>query len=276
MSRINKTAVGTIEVISLTDGQSELGNDMFPNADDAEIAALLARAHEKSIMCDYNAFLVKTGDQTVLIDAGPRETFGPTCGFLAEALAEAETDPADVTRLFLTHLHPDHITGAITKEGKAVFPNAQVLVPEADHKFWTDASTVTDETSKQWHQLAVAVLNAYAGRVELINGDAAIAAGVTMVPLPGHTPGHAGFRVDDGKHSLVQLGDIVHAQSLQIPNPDISVIFDLDADQARATRKRALDMVATDGVLFSGGHISRPTLMQLDRSNGGYRLEEPK
>ncbi len=274
MSRITKTTVGELEVISLTDGDFIFGNEMFSNADDTEIAALLAQDEREAVETNFNAFLVKNKDQTVLIDAGPRDLFGDTCGFLPDALLEAEVDPADVTHLFFTHLHPDHIAGAITPEGAAVFPNAQVFVSELDHRFWTDASLFTDESSQQWHQLALAVLNAYAGRVELINGEALIAGGVTMLPLPGHTPGHAGFRVDDGNHSFAQVGDVVHAQSLQLANPEISVIFDVDREVARATRKRALDMVATDELLFSGGHIMRPTIMRLERYGDGYRLAD--
>lgn len=274
MSRITKTTVGEIEVISLTDGDFIFGNEMFPNTDDAEIATLLAGDQREAVETNFNAFLVKNKDQTVLVDAGPRDLFGETCGFLPDALTEAEVAPADVTHLFFTHLHPDHIAGAITPEGVAVFPNAQVFVPELDHKFWTDASLFTDEAGQQWHQLAMAVMNAYAGRVELINGEAEIAGGVTMLPLPGHTPGHAGFRVDDGNHSFAQVGDVVHAQSLQLANPEISVIFDVDMDVARATRKRALDMVATDGLLFSGGHIMRPTIMRLERYGSGYRMAD--
>ena len=272
MSRITKVQVGGIEVISLTDGATEFGNELFPNAEDDEIAALLAKDGKSAIETNFNAFLVKSGDQTLLVDAGPRDLFGDTCGFLREALAEAGTRPEDVTHLFLTHLHPDHIAGTITPEGQTVFPNAQVTVAEADHAFWSDASQFTDETLSQWQQLAAAVLAAYGGRTEQINGEADIFPGVTAMPMPGHTPGHYGFRVDEGSASFVHVGDIVHAQSLQLANPEISVLFDIDPDTARTARKRALDMVATDGLKFSGGHILRPTMGVLERDGAGYRI----
>jgi len=272
MSRITKTTVGEIEVISLTDGEFTFGNEMFPNADDAQIAALLAQDGKEGIETNFNAFLVKTGDKTVLVDAGPRDLFGDTCGFLPDALAEADTAAEDITHLFFTHLHPDHIAGAITLEGAAVFPNAKVYIPEAEHSFWSDDGQFTDETSQQWQQLAKGVLAAYEGRFELVKGEAAIAPGVTAMPLHGHTPGHCGFRVDDGNNSFAQLGDVVHAQSLQIANPEISVIFDVDVDMARKARKRALDMAATDGMMISGGHILRPTIARLERHGTGYRL----
>jgi glyoxylase-like metal-dependent hydrolase (beta-lactamase superfamily II) len=273
MSRITKIQVGSIEVVSLTDGTTEFTNDLFPNADDAEISKLLAQANKKTVVGDINAIIVKTGDDTVLVDTGPGDLFGPTCGFLQEAMSEADTSPEDITRLFLTHLHPDHIGGAVTKDGEAVFPNAQVLVSEVDHKFWSDPSNVSgNKTNQQWQQLAMSVLNAYQGRVEQIVDGASLTSGVTAMALPGHTPGHFGFRADDGNSSYVHVGDIVHAQVLQLPNPDISILYDIDPDTARSTRKRVLDMLATDGVRFSDGHIQRPTIGVLKRAGSGYRF----
>ncbi|MCP5073440.1 MAG: MBL fold metallo-hydrolase, partial [Rhodobacteraceae bacterium] len=228
MSRITKTSVGEIEVISLTDGAFEFGAEMFPGTDEAEISALLTNDNKSTIETNFNAFLVKSGDRTLLVDAGPRDLFGETCGFLPDALAEAGTAPEDITDLFITHLHPDHIAGTITPEGQAVFPIAQVTLAEADHSFWSDASQFTDETLSQWQQLAMTVLNAYGDRVELVNGEAGIFPGVTALPMPGHTPGHCGFRVDDGAASFAHVGDIVHAQSLQLANPEIAIVFDID------------------------------------------------
>ena len=89
----------------------------------------------------------------MLVDAGPRDLFGETCGFLGDAMAEAGVANDDITHLYFTHLHPDHIAGALTQDGQAVFTNAQMLVSEADHTFWAK-ETFTDDTLSQWQQLA--------------------------------------------------------------------------------------------------------------------------
>ena len=273
MSRTTRTRIGSIEVTSLTDGAVEFGNEIFPNADDATISALLSQAGATAIETNFNAFLVKSGDATVLVDAGPRDLFGETCGFLGDALAEAGVTPGDVTHLMFTHLHPDHIAGSVTAAGEAVFPNARIFVSEAEHRFW-NGETFTDETLSQWQQLATQVLAAYEDRTEKFAGNAEIVPGLSAMALPGHTPGHVGFRVDDDGQSLVHVGDIAHAQTLQFANPEISVVFDIDADTARATRKRTLDMLAGDGAIFSGGHMLRPTIGRLERAGDGYRFAE--
>ena len=271
MSRISTTKIGEIEVISLTDGATEFGAELFPGTEASEIEGLLKEAGKDAIETNFNAFLIKSGGNTMLVDAGPRDLFGPTCGFLMDALAEAGTAPEDISHLLFTHLHPDHVAGALTPDGEAVFERAQVIVSEPEAQFWMN-ETFTDDTLNQWQQVAQGVLGAYAGRVEQVAATAEVMAGVTLLDLPGHTPGHVGFRVDDGSDSFAHGGDIAHAQTLQLANPEISIVFDIDADTARATRKKTLDMVATDGMQFSGGHMLRPTLGRLERAGGGYRF----
>ena len=145
MSRTSKISIGSIEVTSLTDGGAEFTADLFPNATEAELNALIAAAGADKIETNFNAFLVKNAGRTLLVDAGPRDLMGPTAGFLNDALVEAGVAPEDVTDIFFTHLHPDHIAGALTPEGAAVFANAEVKVSDADHDFWKNGD-FSDET----------------------------------------------------------------------------------------------------------------------------------
>lgn len=271
MSRTSRLSVGSIEVISLTDGEAEFGAELFPNATEEQLNALIAAAGARKIETNFNAFIVRNAGRTLLVDAGPRDLFGPTAGFLSDAMAEAGVAPDDVTDIFFTHLHPDHIAGAITAEGGAVFGKAEVKVSDIDLDFWKNGD-FSDEALQQWAGLANMMLDAYGERVSTISGEAEIIPGVTMQMIPGHTPGHAGFRIDDGGQGFVHLGDMVHAEKIQLANPEISVAFDIDADMARATRKSGLDMVATDGLACSGGHMLRPTLGRLERAGDGYRF----
>lgn len=74
---------------------------------------------------------------------------------------------------------------------------------------------------------------------------------------------------------LIHGGDIIHAPALQAADPEIAIVFDMDSDTARATRKRLLDELATDGALFTGGHYLRPAFHVAVRQGSGYRLERP-
>lgn len=275
MTRIFKHMVGDIEVTALTDGDGQFTDDQFPGTDAAEISQLMKAAGQDAIVTNFNAFLIRSGNDLTLVDAGPRELFGPTAGFLPDALTEAGVDPSDVTRLFFSHLHPDHIAGALTPSGEVVFKNAEVIVDEAELALWMDAGNFSGagEQAQQFQALAEMVIKAYGDRVSTVTGVSEIAAGVTSLPLPGHTVGHCGIRVNSGAEQFVMAADIIHAQDLQLANPDIGIVFDMDGAEAAKSRKSMLDMLATDGTAFSGGHIHFPAIGTVKRAGGGYRFQ---
>lgn len=269
--------IGAAAVTVLTDGTTSFGPDLFPGTSGGHIASLLAAQGAAGIVTNFNAVLIRQGAHVVLCDAGPRDLFGPTCGKLPLALAEAGATPEAVTTLFATHLHPDHIAGMITSQGAAVFPNAELVVTQGEYAFWSDAAR-TDALPgpmPDWAGLARAVLAAYGDRLRLIAPEGNIAPGLTAMPLPGHTPGHGGWRLDSDGAMLIHGGDIIHAPALQAPDPDIAIVFDMDEGAARVTRKRLLDELATDGALFTGGHFLRPAFHVAVRQGAGYRLERP-
>lgn len=272
MSKIAEHKIGAIRVVALQDGEMVLPQEVLLNVDEASQRSL-DTDHETLCHNNVNAYLIQSAGKTLLIDAGCRDLFGPTCGFLNEALAEAGVQPEDVTDLFLTHLHPDHAAGAIDASGAAVFANASLKVPTADYNFWMrDDFADVEVNGAGWAGIAKAVVAAYGDRVETLATDDAIISGVSMVPLPGHTPGHSGFRIDDGAETLVHMGDIVHAPKLQLGNPEVSVVFDTDGETAVQTRKSILDMICTDQTLCTAAHIAQPRFGRLERRGSGYIL----
>ena len=274
MSQSSRISVGDADVIALQDGATEFGKDVFPNTDPDKIDSILSSGGASAIETSFNAFVVRRGQTNVLVDCGVRDLFGPVAGRLPKALEDVGVSPGDVSHLVLTHLHPDHIAGAIDADGNAVFGNAEVFVTATEHAFWTDDGNFAgaDGTATDWQALAKSVLSAYGDRVTLVRSDAELAGCVTLIDLPGHTPGHVGFRVDSGTDSFVSVCDVVHSQVLQLADPEICAAFDGDRSAAIQSRKRVLDMVAADRLPFSGGHVLGAEILYLERSGSGYRL----
>ena len=67
------------------------------------------------------------------------------------------------------------------------------------------------------------------------------------------------------------MTDIVHNATLQFPEPDRAIVFDLEPPMAIATRKKVMDMAATDRLMIAGTHIAFPGVGHVAKaSNGGY------
>ncbi len=275
MPRTVTQTIGDAQVSIITDGTFSFTPELFPGTAPEHIESLLTQAGTSEIATNFNAVLIRNNGRVILADAGPRDLFGPTCGYLGEGLAELGVSAAEVDTLIATHLHPDHIAGMITPDGAAVFPNAALHVAEADRVFWSDSSQFQGALSgiADWASLAQAVLAAYAERLETLKDGTEAAPGLSGLALPGHTPGHFGWRLDSAGASLIHVGDIVHAPALQVADPEIAISFDLDMDTARAARKRLLDQLASDGTAFTGGHFLQPAFNKVVRAGTGYRLQ---
>ena len=273
MSRISQTSIGNFKVTALRDGELSLPAEVLLNLSDEQSQQIGTDENSKLATSNVNAYLIQTKSKNLLIDSGCRDLFGPTCGFLNDALKEAGLEPNDITDIFFTHLHPDHVAGAIDANGSAVFKNASFKVTDLEYNFWTsDSFTDSEVNGNDWAGLAQTALSAYKDKIETISFGKDIIPGVTSVSIPGHTPGHSGFRVDEGKETLIQMGDILHVPNLQLDNPKISTVFDVDSAAALKSRKEVLDMVSTDKLLCTSGHMIQPKFGYIEKSGESYRM----
>lgn len=270
-----RTTVGRAQVTALADGSLTLEYGLFPEAERREAERLVEAAHRSkdTIPGAVNGFLVDTG-RLVLVDAGGGSALGPTAGRLLANLAAAGVGPERVETVLLTHLHPDHAGGLIGPGGAAAFPNAEVVVSEAEHAFWTDDGVLArvPEDAKPFFQLARASIAPYAraGRLRRFVPGREVVPGITSVDAPGHTPGHTLYRVVSENETLLIWGDIVHVPALQFARPDWGIAFDVDRARAAQTRRRVFDAVAADRERVAGMHIGFPGLGHVNRADGGF------
>jgi glyoxylase-like metal-dependent hydrolase (beta-lactamase superfamily II) len=91
---------------------------------------------------------------------------------------------------------------------------------------------------------------------------------------PGHTPGHTAWIIHSGRDAAIMWGDLVHLEGVQFARPEIEVTYDLDGRQAAASRRRVLDMCASDGLLVLGAHLAFPGFHRVELAGAGYRVLE--
>jgi glyoxylase-like metal-dependent hydrolase (beta-lactamase superfamily II) len=267
--------VGQFEFTALSDGNLALEAGLFAG-DPAGAEKMLHNSFLKkdAIHTAVNAWLINTGSKLILVDAGGGSGFAPTLGKLPHSLAGAGVNPDAVDIIVMTHMHPDHIPGITTADGKPAFKNAVVHVNGDEYAFWT-SDEIRGKAPEQFHgffDMAKAAIKPYAdaGKVQMTKDGSQIAPGVTSVFTPGHTVGHSMVRLSSGGDQLLVWGDIVHCAALQFAEPERSIAFDNDPATAISNRKKVMDMVSTDRLLFAGSHLSFPGLGHAVRSGTGY------
>jgi len=130
--------VGDLEVTALYDGTAVF-DPHWLNGTKATMDGVVKALQEDPHMLDVvdSGFLVNTGKQLILVDAGAGTWWGGAAlGRLVGSLRSAGYTPEEVDLVLVTHLHSDHVGGLTTQDGKRLFPNADVYVAKAESDFW--------------------------------------------------------------------------------------------------------------------------------------------
>ena len=273
---VHHMQVGDVLVTALNDGQFDAATALVVGVPQEECESLLRDSFRVSPpRITVSCFLLRFGGRTVLVDAGTGGAFGGVMGHAAAKLAALGIAPAAVDAVLVTHAHVDHINGLIDADGAARYPNAELVINAAETAFWLSEENVAraPEERREYFGIAKRALAPYRDRTRLVNDGAEVLPGVTARHLPGHTPGHSGYMISSGAQSLLIWGDVVHLPGLQFARPEAGMAFDIDGDLGRASRARALDMVATDRLLLTGMHLDFPTFGHVRRAGTGYAFE---
>jgi glyoxylase-like metal-dependent hydrolase (beta-lactamase superfamily II) len=135
--------VGNIEVCVISDGYivAPLAEGLIPNAsaEDVRKALLEAGLPTDTLTTTFAPLILKNGSETVLIDTGVGPDLGSepgsTKGLLTRNMKANGLDPDDVDVVVISHFHPDHVNGLVSRDD-LVFPNAKIVVPEPEWSFW--------------------------------------------------------------------------------------------------------------------------------------------
>ncbi len=258
MDTVNRWGCDTIYVWHQEDGRDDKGNSQTK-----ETVPPVER--ERLFRClDVKLVLVRDGDaRGVLVEWARSGRFGMTLW----------DEPGNMWRGM-----PERIEEAIyapdPASGKPFFPNAELVMHADEWAHWHDDARMAQAPEMmriRYFPSARQQAAPYRDRLRLHRGGE-VFPGVTAMPLQGHTPGHTGYMVASGTETLFIWGDIVHVPEVQIPRPEVAIEFDTDSAAAIATRRRVLDMVATDRLLIAGMHMHFPGYAHIMRAPEGYRM----
>ena len=275
----HRMKLGDFEVTTLLDGFIDLPPAVLLGDQELVKRHLEAAGLWGSpIRTAVNSFLVNTGAKLVMIDCGGARMLGPTAGRMPQALQQLGIDPGQVDEVYITHMHGDHLHGAVTPEGAKLFPNAVLRIAKADVDYWANPAVEAAAPDNQKGRFVAAkrAVAAYGDRLQPFELGAELTPGIRSVPAVGHTPGHSCYLVTSGTAKLLLLGDTMHVAPVQFPRPEITVGFDYNQDAARSRRRELFDMAVRENMLIGAVHLPFPGIGRLRTgSNASGFVYEP-
>ena len=265
--------IGEFSITAISDGYLSASLDLLSNIGSMDASKLQQDAGVSDPSSIHiNCYLVRGRGRTILIDAGAGG-FKQWGGKLKVNLALAGVQASDIDTILLTHAHPDHVGGLLDASGEAAFPDAQLVVHQHEVAFWEDDGNLSraSERARGNFLFARKVFDKYREKLRLFTGNEVLP-GISAMPLPGHTAGHSGYRIESGGRSLLIWGDIVHFPQIQIARPDVSIAFDQDPLLSAATRSTLLDVVSADSILIAGMHLGELGFARIQRKGNLYRI----
>jgi glyoxylase-like metal-dependent hydrolase (beta-lactamase superfamily II) len=275
-----KFKVGDLNVTTVYDGVWEKAHDpgLIANAsiDETKAALKAAGLTDAFVPVPFTVTFVEKAGDLIMFDSGTGgQTGGPKAGLLAKQnLAAASIDPTKIKTIVVTHYHADHIFGMMEKDSnKLLFPNAEIVVPAGEHKFWTDPELLAKlpEPRRPLVQRIQATMPTWTN-IRQVGDGVEVIPGVRSINTNGHTPGHTSYELASGNAKLVVSGDVTNVPALFAKNPGWHASFDQDAPLAEKSRRAFFEAVVADGSTVTGYHWGIPGAGTIKKDGNGYAL----
>lgn len=236
---------------------------------------------EGKMIISFQCFVMRTKEHRIMLDtcigADRQREFdiftNMQTSFLDD-LAHAGFKPEEIDTVLCTHLHFDHVgwnTRLVDGKWVPTFPNARYLFGRTEYEHWK----MLQETHgyhdlNHMYDAVQPVVDA--GLVDLIEPEHKVCPELSLMPTPGHTPGHVSIVIESQGRRAVITGDMMH-NPIQFELPENKGRFDMDGDRACETRRKFVDGVANSDTLVIGSHFADPSAGYVVRDSGGTRLK---
>ena len=283
LSGFKKIKLGELQLFILTDGFIHEKNleSFAPRGNVVELKAILKDNFRSSDYIDMamNVLLVKTKDKLILMDTGMGIFADERTGFLLKSLQKAGFSQTDITDVFLSHAHPDHIGGVVDKQNQLVFPNANIFISKIEHDFWLKA-TIKDfgnsalknapDFLNQIIPPIQNILKTIKPKLKFYDLCKTLYENFNFQLAPGHTPGLTLISIESGNEKLLYIADLIHSDVILFPHPDWGYFGDTDLDIAAASRKKILSQLSEKKARAFAYHLPWPGLGFTKKNAEGF------
>jgi glyoxylase-like metal-dependent hydrolase (beta-lactamase superfamily II) len=218
---------------------------------------------EGRLKMSIHALVVETPTRRIVVDTGLGNdkqgrnipTWNDRKGPFLDDLSAAGFPPDSIDTVLCTHLHVDHVgwnTRLVGGKWVPTFANARYVFGKTEYEHWRDHGHEPSQAAV-FNDSVKPIMDA--GKAELIPSDHRLSEEITMIPTPGHSPGHMSIHItSDGEEGLL-TGDVAH-HPCQMAHLDWSSTADSDPVQSAATRRQLFSRFADRPTLVIGGHFS--------------------
>ena len=232
-----------------------------------------------SIEMALNVLLVKTKDRLILFDTGWGIFAAETNGYLPESLAKAEFSVNDITDVFISHAHPDHIGGVVNKQNQLVFPNADIYISKIEYDFWLQATLKDFNNSalknmpdflNSFIPVVQKILTIIKPKLNFYDFGTNLFGHFNFQLAPGHTPGLTLTTISSNNDQLIYVADLIHSDVILFPHPEWGFFGDTDLDIAIASRKKVLHALSESRTRALAYHLPWPGLGFVKKNSNAF------
>ena len=218
---------------------------------------------EGRLKMSIHALVVETPARRIVVDTGLGNdkqgrdvpTWNNRNTPFLETMTAAGFPPDSIDTVLCTHLHVDHVGWNTRLEGGKwlpTFARARYVFGRTEYEYWRDHSEEPAHAAV-FNDSVKPIVDA--GKAELVESNHRLCAEITLIPTPGHSPGHMSVHLQsDGEEGLLS-GDVAH-HPCQMAHLDWSSTADTDPLQSAATRRELFGRFADSPTLVIGGHYN--------------------
>jgi glyoxylase-like metal-dependent hydrolase (beta-lactamase superfamily II) len=218
---------------------------------------------EGRLKMSIHSLLVETGSRRIVVDTGLGNdkqgrnvpTWNNRQGPFLDTMGAAGFPPDSIDTVLCTHLHVDHVgwnTRLVAGQWVPTFAKARYVFGKDEYEHWRDHSVEPDRAAV-FNDSVKPIVDA--GKADLVAGDARLSDEITLIPTPGHSPGHVSILIRSVGEQCLLTGDVAH-HPCQMAHLDWSSTADSDPVQSAATRRSLFARFADTPTLVIGGHFS--------------------
>ena len=219
---------------------------------------------EGRLKMSIHSLLVESPSRRIIVDTGLGNdkqgrnvpTWNNRQDPFLDTLSAAGFAPDSIDTVLCTHLHVDHVgwnTRLVDSKWVPTFPKARYVFGKTEYEHWRDHSHEAPDKLAVFNDSVKPIADA--GRADLVASDAKLADEITLIPTPGHSPGHMSIHITSDGHEALLTGDVAH-HPCQMAHLDWSSTADSDPKQSAATRRELFSRFADMPTLVIGGHFN--------------------